>query len=101
MFVRYEEFVLPKPKEDAIVLEGTIIESLPNAMHSEADEMLYVVAGDATLKLAEKEMSITSGWFSIVPRGTPYSISRKGRNPVILLSLVGGPPCAPAASSQR
>ena len=27
-----EEFALPKPKEDAIVLEGTVIEPLPNAM---------------------------------------------------------------------
>ena len=27
-----EEAVLPKPKDDAIVLEGTILESLPNAM---------------------------------------------------------------------
>ena len=27
-----EEVVLPKPKDDAIVLEGTILESLPNAM---------------------------------------------------------------------
>ena len=27
-----EEAVLPKPKDDAIVLEGTISESLPNAM---------------------------------------------------------------------
>ncbi len=27
-----EESVLPKPKEDAIVLDGTILESLPNAM---------------------------------------------------------------------
>ena len=27
-----KESVLPKPKEDAIVLEGTILESLPNAM---------------------------------------------------------------------
>ena len=27
-----EEYPLPKPKEDAIVLEGTILESLPNAM---------------------------------------------------------------------
>lgn len=27
-----EELILPKPKEDAIVLEGTILESLPNAM---------------------------------------------------------------------
>ena len=27
-----KESPLPKPKEDAIVLEGTIVESLPNAM---------------------------------------------------------------------
>ena len=27
-----EDRVLPKPKEDAIVLEGTVIEPLPNAM---------------------------------------------------------------------
>ena len=27
-----EECALPKPKEDAIVLEGTVIEPLPNAM---------------------------------------------------------------------
>jgi translation initiation factor IF-1 len=28
----FEEKALPKNKEDAIVLEGTITESLPNAM---------------------------------------------------------------------
>jgi hypothetical protein len=29
---RFEESHLPKPKEDAIVLEGTVVEPLPNAM---------------------------------------------------------------------
>jgi len=28
----YKESALPKPKEDAIVLEGTVVEPLPNAM---------------------------------------------------------------------
>ncbi len=30
--VQFEELPLPKPSKDAIVLEGTILESLPNAM---------------------------------------------------------------------
>jgi mannose-6-phosphate isomerase-like protein (cupin superfamily) len=72
---------------------------LPNASRKEADEMLYFVAGEATLKLADKEQSITPGSFSIVPRSTPYALTRKGRNPVIFLSVITGPPCTPASAS--
>ena len=61
--------------------------------HRDADEMLYVVAGEATLKIGESEQRVSAGWFSMVPRGTPHSLSRKGRNPVILLSLLSGQPC--------
>ena len=32
MSQQFKEAILAKPKEDAIVLEGTILESLPNAM---------------------------------------------------------------------
>lgn len=61
--------------------------------HREADEMLYVVAGEATLKIGEVEQRISPGWFSMVPRGTTHSLIRKGRNPVILLSMLSGQPC--------
>ena len=61
--------------------------------HRDADEMLYVVAGEATLKIGDVEQRISAGWFSMVPRGTAHSLIRKGRTPVILLSMLSGQPC--------
>lgn len=72
-------------------------ESLASHTHADADEMLYVVAGEAALKLGDKEQSVTSGWFSVVPRGTSHSVTRRGRNPVILLSILSGQPCPEAS----
>jgi mannose-6-phosphate isomerase-like protein (cupin superfamily) len=59
-----------------------------------ADEMLYVVAGEGTLTFGGQERAVKSGWFTIVPRGTTRSLQRKGRNPVIVISVLGGQPCA-------
>jgi mannose-6-phosphate isomerase-like protein (cupin superfamily) len=61
--------------------------------HRDADEMLYVVAGEASLRIGDVEQRISAGWFSMVPRGTAHSLIRKGRNPVILLSMLSGQPC--------
>jgi hypothetical protein len=62
--------------------------------------MLYVVAGDA-LPGRQDALSVTSGWFGIVPRGVEYSLTRKGRNPVVLLSIVAGRPCSDPSVSRR
>jgi mannose-6-phosphate isomerase-like protein (cupin superfamily) len=62
--------------------------------HEDADGMLYVVGGDGRLKLAEREFTIAAGAFIVVPRGTTYSLSRSGRNPVIILAVLAGAPCA-------
>jgi mannose-6-phosphate isomerase-like protein (cupin superfamily) len=69
-------------------------DSIPTATNPNRDEMLYVVAGEATLNLGPRAQAITPGWLSVVPRGTPYTLTRKGRNPVVILSFVGGPTCA-------
>jgi mannose-6-phosphate isomerase-like protein (cupin superfamily) len=61
--------------------------------HGDAEEMLYVVAGEGTLKIGELEQRISPGWFSMVPRGLEHSLSRTGRNPVVILSLLSGQPC--------
>ena len=63
------------------------------ALDAGAEEMLYVVAGEATLTIGEKTDTVKSGWFSIIPRGVAYTLVRKGRNPVILLSVLGSQPC--------
>jgi hypothetical protein len=68
-------------------------ETHTSGIRPDEDEMLYLVAGEATLKLGDKDLPITPGWFSIIPRGTPRSVTRRGRNPAILLSTVSGQPC--------
>ena len=62
--------------------------------HADADEMLYLVAGEALLKLGDKDFNIAAGWFVLVPRGTDHTLTRRGRNPVILLSMLSGTPCS-------
>jgi mannose-6-phosphate isomerase-like protein (cupin superfamily) len=58
-----------------------------------ADEVLYVVAGEGTLRLGNTDVPLSSSAVAVVPRGTVKAISRKGRNPLILLSVVSGPSC--------
>ena len=61
--------------------------------HADADEVLYIVAGDATLKLGYRDQNIAPGWFAVVPRGMSHTVTKRGRNPVLILSAVSGPPC--------
>ena len=76
-------------------------EAIPPTATADADETLYLVAGEATLTINGKEQALTPGWFSVVPRGTTAGVGRKGRNPAILLSTLYGRPCGAANSSQQ
>jgi hypothetical protein len=62
--------------------------------HDAADAMIYVVAGDGTIKVGERDFAVTNGSFSVVPRGASYGLSRRGRNPLIVLTVLSGAPCA-------
>jgi mannose-6-phosphate isomerase-like protein (cupin superfamily) len=64
--------------------------------HDDADEMLYVVAGEGVERIGGVETNLTAGTFAVLPRGTPHSITRRGNRPIILLSILTGPPCQPA-----
>src|SRR5262245_46245913 len=44
-------------------------DALASHTHAAADEMLYLIGGEATIKLRDKEYGMTPGWFVIVPRG--------------------------------
>jgi mannose-6-phosphate isomerase-like protein (cupin superfamily) len=68
-------------------------ETLASHSHADADEMLYLLAGDATLKIGDKDSSISAGWFGLVPRGSSHTLSKRGRNAPIFLSIRSGAPC--------
>ena len=61
--------------------------------HDKADGMLYVVGGEGTLRLDGKDVSIAAGSFAVVPRGMGYGLTRRGRNPLIVLAVLAGAPC--------
>jgi mannose-6-phosphate isomerase-like protein (cupin superfamily) len=64
-----------------------------NHTHDDADEWIYVVAGEGTLRLGTAEQRITAGTFSLVPHTVSHAILPSGRNPLIMISVLSGPPC--------
>lgn len=62
--------------------------------HDGADGMVYVIGGEGSITISGREVTITAGSFSVVPRGTAYSFTRRGRNPLIVLGVLSGAPCA-------
>jgi len=62
--------------------------------HDSADLTVYVIAGEGTLRLDDRDVSVTNGSFAVVPHGTTYAFTRRGRNPLIVLAVLSGAPCA-------
>lgn len=62
--------------------------------HEAAEAMLYVVGGDGTLRIDGRDVQVAAGSFAVVPRNTEYGFTRRGRNPLIVLATLSGPPCA-------
>jgi translation initiation factor IF-1 len=67
--------VLPKPKEDAIVLEGTVIEPLPNAMFRVELENGHKVLAHISGKMRMHYIRILPG-DRVQVELTPYDLSR-------------------------
>jgi mannose-6-phosphate isomerase-like protein (cupin superfamily) len=70
-------------------------ETWDKRQHDEADAMLYVVGGEGTLRMNDRDIPLSAGRFVSVPRGTTYGLSRRGRNPLIVLANLGGEACTP------
>jgi translation initiation factor IF-1 len=70
-----EELPLPKPKEDAIVLEGTIKESLPNAMFKVELDNGHEVLAHISGKMRMHYIRILPG-DKVQVELTPYDLTR-------------------------
>jgi mannose-6-phosphate isomerase-like protein (cupin superfamily) len=70
-----------------------IREPLKDRIHSDGDELLYVVGGEGLLVLPVADVPLQAGTFSLVPRGTTHTIQRRGRSGLVLLSTLVDTPC--------
>jgi translation initiation factor IF-1 len=66
---------LPKPKEDAIVLEGTVVEPLPNAMFKVELENGHQVLAHSSGKMRMHRIRILPG-DRVQVEITPYDLNR-------------------------
>lgn len=76
-------------------------EPLVTHSHADTEETLYVVAGEAMLKIGEERRRVAPGWLCIVPRRTSHSLTRLGKNPVIVVSVLSGQACPQPAAPGR
>ena len=58
-------------------------------VRDDADEVLYVIAGEGVLHVGGRDQSLDAGSLAVIPRGVTYTLERRGRNPLIALSIVG------------
>jgi translation initiation factor IF-1 len=71
----HQEIHLPKPKEDAIVLEGTVVEPLPNAMFRVELENGHKVLAHSSGKMRMHRIRILPG-DRVQVEITPYDLAR-------------------------
>jgi mannose-6-phosphate isomerase-like protein (cupin superfamily) len=62
---------------------------IKDRVRGDADEMLYVIAGEGVLRAKGRDQMLDAGSLAVIPRGVAYTIERRGRNPLIALSIVG------------
>jgi mannose-6-phosphate isomerase-like protein (cupin superfamily) len=61
--------------------------------HDDAEEWIYVVAGEGALRIGETNQRLQAGTFSIVPHTVSHALIPQGRNPLIVISVLSGPRC--------
>jgi mannose-6-phosphate isomerase-like protein (cupin superfamily) len=61
--------------------------------HAEADEFLYVIAGEGSARVNGHELRLHAGVFMMVPRGVAHTLASAGKGPLELLSMRAGEAC--------
>jgi mannose-6-phosphate isomerase-like protein (cupin superfamily) len=62
--------------------------------HADADEFLYVIAGEGNAKINGRDERLRVGVFVLVPRGLAHQVSPSGRTPLVMLSIRPGERCS-------
>ena len=86
-----ESILACKPAEVVRLLQ--LRDNMAEHVHDKVDEVLYVVAGEGSVRIGDQVMSMKPGSLAVVPLGTAHAVERKGKNPLILLSTLSGAPC--------
>jgi len=69
-------------------------EGVAEPARPDADEFLYVIAGEGIVRAAGHDQPLRPGTFMMVPRGVARTLASGGRAPLVLLSVRAGAACS-------
>lgn len=70
-----------------------INEPLALHAHEEADEFIYVIAGQGMAQLSGREEPLGPAVFLMIPRGMPHTIIAGPKKPLVMMSVRAGEKC--------
>jgi uncharacterized RmlC-like cupin family protein len=71
-----------------------INEPLAEHTHQDADEFIYVIAGQGTARLGDRQEPLGPAVFMLIPRGVAHTFTVGAKKPLVLLSMRAGEKCA-------
>ena len=86
-----ESVLACNPLETVRVLQ--MREGVAEHVHESGDEIIYVVAGEGTVRMGETPTPVRPGSLVVVTSGTGHAFERAGKNPLIVVSTLTGTPC--------
>ncbi len=76
---------------DASLLQ--LNDGLAEHKHVDADEFLYVIAGQGAVRMGDRNESLVPGAFILIPRGLAHVITPAVKKPLVMLSVRAGEQC--------
>ena len=70
-----------------------INEPVAEHTHADADEFIYVIAGQGTARLGDRQEALGPGVFMLIPRGAAHSFTAGPKKPLVLISTRAGEKC--------
>jgi mannose-6-phosphate isomerase-like protein (cupin superfamily) len=70
-----------------------INEPVAEHTHQDADEFVYVIAGQGTAQFGERKEPLGAAVFLMIPRGTAHSLTPGPKKPLVLVSIRAGEKC--------
>ena len=74
----------------------TLTEDQPQRMYEDAEATYYVLDGQGTITIGDRPGAVQQGSFVSVPRGSSYTVTRRGNKPLVMLWVLSGALCEEA-----
>ncbi len=73
-----------------------LTEDQPERVYDDAEATYYVLDGQGVVKIGDRPGDVTTGSFVSVPRGMPFTVTRRGNKPLVMLWTLTGARCEEA-----